>query len=93
MVCPLNEPGNWMDKLVREVQSWIHRAVEIKNQMELHVANEEHLHMCTACKCPLALKVWVPGERVAKDTSERTREKLAGGKNCWILREIEPKPK
>lgn len=85
LACPLNQQGNWLQRLAGAVGGFIKEQVELKNEMSLRVNNEEHLFTCAACSCHLALKVWVPISTVILDTSEVQRNGL--DKNCWIRNE------
>lgn len=85
LACPLNQKGNWLQRLAGAVGGFIKEQVELKNEMSLHVKNEDHLFTCAACSCHLPLKVWVPILTVLLDTSELQRNGL--DKNCWILKE------
>lgn len=86
VACPLNQAGNWLQRLAGAVGGFIKEQVELKNEMRLNVTNEDRLFTCAACSCHLPLKVWVPISTVILDTSEVQRNGL--DKNCWILREV-----
>src|SRR5688572_9765010 len=86
--CPLNEPGNWIERLAAGIAGVAKKFVEIKNQMKLHVDGEEKLFMCRGCRCVLETKVHVPIEHIKAGTSAVTIEKLREGKNCWQIREM-----
>lgn len=83
--CPINGKGNWLQRLAASVAGVVKQQIELKNQMSLHVKNEEELGICAACGCTLQLKVWVPIETIVSDMTEVQRNAL--DKDCWIPRE------
>lgn len=85
--CEFNQPGFAPVEAVSEV---IRQQAEKKNELSLHVPDEEHLHTCQLCTCPLKLKVHVPivhvSEQLPKAIVEGIREKAPW---CWMIKEID----
>ncbi len=85
--CEFNTPGFEPAEIVSEV---IRQQAEKKNELSLNVPNEESLHTCQLCLCPLKLKVHVPISHIAeqqpKEVVERIREKAPW---CWMVKEID----
>lgn len=87
-ICPKNQPGNWWDRLARDVVQIILAQRRAKEALNLHVKCEDDLHFCDVCHCHLPTKVFVPIEHIAKRTNEQTWEELPNW--CWMQAE---KPK
>lgn len=83
--CPLNGSGNWLQRLASAVAGVVKQQVELKNEMSLHVKNEDELGICSACGCAIQLKVWVPLETILQDTTQEVMAKLH--EKCWITAE------
>jgi hypothetical protein len=83
--CPLNQLGNFWQKLDAAAAKQIKDLVEAKNDMQLATPIDDKLHSCTACDCWVPLKIWVPLKHVMNNTSREVRSKLDPG--CWILHE------
>jgi hypothetical protein len=86
--CPNNVQPNWWDRVKHKIADWIKAELELKNRMNLHLAEDSKLHMCSACGCCLQLKVWTPTKHIRAHT---TPEKISELPNwCWMKRELEP---
>jgi hypothetical protein len=83
--CPMNRPGKLADFFAEEASEQIKRQIAVKADMKLQSKREGELGVCSACLCPLGLKVWAPIEHVKKYLSKETEAKLDGG--CWITKE------
>jgi hypothetical protein len=81
--CPLNQPKDFLAFFTDPVAEKIRKQISIKNEMELATQYDERLHVCTGCGCSLKLKVWCPGEHIAKHTSAEVKGKLDA--RCWVL--------
>lgn len=87
--CPKNEPGKLTEWFTIPAAELIKRRVERAQARNLRTPRDEQLHTCTACACPLKLKVHVPIEWIAKRLTEEQKARLREGKDCWILSELE----
>lgn len=81
--CPKNEEGDWTKWFTIPASELIKRQVQKAQDRKLTTPRDDQLHLCTACHCPLALKVHVPIEWITKRMSPETRAKL--DPRCWIL--------
>jgi hypothetical protein len=79
-LCPLNKQGLAIAEAVSEV---IREQTEVKNFLELRTSQDENLHTCSVCDCPLPLKVWQVYRRVKP--SEDEMEKFPT--YCWLRKE------
>ena len=48
---------------------------------------DEKLHLCSACACPLKLKVHVPISWITKRLTPEQMERLKEAPACWIPHE------
>lgn len=60
----------------------IRAQLERKHAMKLETPSDEHLGVCTACDCPLKLKVWMPLDRILAKMPKAAYDALHV--NCWI---------
>ena len=80
--CPENRAPRWWEIALDPIAYCILRLLEVKNAMNLVVANEDKLHMCRVCGCCNRLKIWTPLSHIVKhDAPEKFHV------NCWIRRE------
>jgi len=82
--CPKNRPGNLGDFFTTEASELIRKQLEAKSDMNLSTKSDGSLGVCSACLCPLKLKVWTPIEHVLKHTSDEVKKQL--DERCWILK-------
>lgn len=85
VVCPLNDPGDWTRWFTIPVTRAISKALEKRREWKLATISDDRLGVCSACTCPMKLKVHMPLDqilaRIAPDTMNRLDPK------CWILEE------
>jgi len=82
--CPKNDGGDFTKYFTQPIADKIRTQLEIRGDLQLRTPHDEKLTICSACDCPLKLKVWVPLEHVLAHTSEDTKTKL--DPRCWILK-------
>ncbi len=87
--CPKNEKGDWTRWFTVPAAEMIKRQVERLTQRQLSTPRDDDLHLCTACHCPLKVKVHVPIAWIKKRFGPEVMAKLKEGKDCWILSELE----
>jgi len=87
MACPKNEKGDWSRWFTLPASELIRRQVEKAQSLSMSTVHDESLNMCTACMCPLKLKVHVGVGWILKRITAHQREGLKQGNDCWILRE------
>ena len=83
--CPKNEVGDFTRWFTIPASELIKRQVQKAESRKLTTPRDELLNVCTACHCPLKLKVHVPLAWITKRLTPEQKAKLAEGKNCWIL--------
>lgn len=82
--CPKNNGGDWISYFTKPIADRIRTQLEIRGDLQLRTPNDEKLTVCSACDCPLKLKVWVPMDHILSHTSEDTKTKL--DPRCWITK-------
>jgi len=88
----LNGQGDFTQWFTVPAAELIRRRVEKAQGRGLTTPRDDMLNLCLACHCPLKLKVHVPIKWIDRVLSAEQKEKLKGGKDCWILAESEPTP-
>jgi hypothetical protein len=81
--CPRNDGGDWTAYFTKPIADKIRTQLEIRGDLQLRTPHDEKLTVCSACDCPLKLKVFVPLDHILAHTSEDTKTKL--DPRCWIL--------
>lgn len=87
--CPINEPGDFTKWFTTPAAELIKRQIEEAQARKLTTARDDQLHLCTACHCPLKLKVHVPIDWIAKRIPGEQIERLRKAPSCWILAELD----
>lgn len=82
--CPKNDGGDFTAFFTKPIADKIRTQLEIRGDLQLRTPHDETLTVCSACDCPLKLKVWVPMEHILAHTSEDTKTKL--DPRCWITK-------
>lgn len=86
MTCPKRDPD--AGKLSELISAVVKAILEFKNEVALHVPNEDQLGQCSVCECVLSLKVWAPIDHIIKTTDARDMEGFnKQDPRCWILEE------
>jgi hypothetical protein len=83
--CPMNQLGDFWQRVEAHIAKTIRTVLEIKSDLDLKLPDEDKLHSCTACDCWTPLKVQVPIEHIKEQTDSETLAKLHP--KCWILKE------
>jgi hypothetical protein len=82
--CPANHRGGWIvtDKIAQVIRAQRERKLELN----LRVEGEELLGQCTACRCPLFLKVFYDEETIYSYTPDTVFDKMKeANEACWML--------
>ena len=87
--CPKNEPGDFTKWFTVPAAELIRRQVQKAQTRSLSTVRDEQLNLCTACHCPLRLKVHVPIDWITKRISPDQMTNLRQAPACWIPAEIE----
>ena len=83
--CPKNSGGDWKSYFTGKVADKIKTQLEIKNDLSLRTSQDEKLTVCSACDCPLQLKVHTPLSHILSHTTDDVKKKL--DPRCWITAE------
>lgn len=84
--CPLNERiHSWSDIFTHAVSAGIRSALNWRDQWNLKTPDDEKLGVCSACSCPLKLKIWMPLDRILSKIPPESKDALHPA--CWILSE------
>lgn len=82
--CPKNDGGDWTAYFTKPIADKIRTQLEIRGDLQLRTPHDDKLTVCSACDCPLKLKVWTPMDHILAHTSDDTKTKL--DPRCWILK-------
>jgi hypothetical protein len=83
--CPLNDASDFTKLFTVPVSAAIHEALNARRDMKLETPYDGSLHVCSACLCPMKLKVHVPFEKFYSKMSQETKDALH--ESCWIRSE------
>lgn len=83
--CPKNDGGDWKAYFTGKVADKIKTQLEIKNDLALRTSQDAKLTVCSACDCPLPLKVHTPIAHVLAHTTDDVKKRL--DPRCWVLHE------
>lgn len=86
--CPKNDASDLTRWFTVPAAELIRRRMERASARKLTTPRDDQLHLCTACHCPLRLKVHIPIAWITKRLAPDQKEKLKEGKDCWILAEL-----
>lgn len=82
--CPKNDGGDFTAFFTEPIAARIRTQLEIRNDLQLRTPYDEKLTVCSACDCPLKLKVWTPMDHILGHTSDEVKTKL--DPRCWITK-------
>jgi hypothetical protein len=85
--CPKNEAGGLSRFFTIPAAAAIKAQLERAHEMKLTTTFDDKLNVCSACLCPLKLKIHFPIAFIVKHMSEEVKAKL--DKGCWILKEAQ----
>lgn len=91
VACPLNQQGDWTDWFTIPAAELIQRRIQKAAARNLSTVHDERLKLCSACGCPLRLKVHVPIEWIGKRLSPEQRSRMESAPSCWVIGELKPK--
>ena len=83
--CPLNEAGDLSNFFERATAELIRSSVSAFAEQKLSTPLDNKLGVCSACMCPMKLKVHFPIDNLLKHLSPEIRADL--DPMCWILKE------
>lgn len=82
--CPMNQKtraGGFLNWLIQTL-------ISVRTRWRMPLYCHDRLHTCTACMCPLRIKIRVPIETVAQGIDFPAGELTKFWGECWIRREI-----
>jgi hypothetical protein len=83
--CIKNESGDLLDFFTSKASELIRLQLESKNNMKLNTDLDPLLGICSACHCPMKLKVWCPLDIIKSKLPKESSDALAS--ECWIRHE------
>jgi len=83
--CPKNDPGGLLKYFTGPVSDMIRKRLAKLHEMNLTTPSDEKLQVCSACLCPLRLKVHTPIQLIIKRLKPQFKADLH--EKCWILSE------
>ena len=90
VACPLNGRGGLEEWFTKPAAAAIKLQLSKLASRKLATTVDDKLNVCTACLCPLKLKVHTPLPFITEHLSASTKAEL--DKKCWILEEIAAEP-
>ncbi len=85
VTCPMNEAGDLTRFFTIPASEQIRKQLERKHELKLETGLDHKLNVCSACLCPLKLKVWFPLKFILTHMSDEVKAKLDS--KCWITAE------
>jgi len=85
VACPLNGKGGQDSWFTKPAAAAIKMQLGKLAERKLSTTVDDHLNVCTACLCPLKLKVHTPLAFISPHMSAETRRAL--DPKCWIVAE------
>lgn len=86
--CPINGKGDFTTWFTIPAAESIKRQIQKVSERNLSTPSDEKLNICTACLCPLKLKVHTPIHFIKPHTSEEVLADLRKNPKCWIVSEL-----
>lgn len=83
--CPMNSPASLSNFFTRAASELIRKEIEQRKILDLTTPYDEKLGVCTACACPMALKVHTPIDYIKSHMPAEQVSEL--WENCWIKSE------
>lgn len=83
--CPKNDPGGLLKYFSGPVSETVRKRLAKLHDMNLTTPSDAALHVCSACLCPLRLKVHTPMSLILGRLKPEQRAEL--DPKCWILSE------
>ncbi len=88
--CPKNGRGGFETWFTVPVSNAIRAALNQRGEMKLETPYDGELGVCTACDCPMKLKVHVPFDKFFPKMSQASKDALnKENPTCWIISESE----
>ena len=85
VACPLNGQGGLEVWFTAPASEAIKRQFQKLEARKLATPHDATLGICSACSCPMRLKVWTPMHFIKEHLSPDVIAELRNGKDCWIV--------
>lgn len=82
--CPMNDSGDWTRLFTVPAQNAIRFSLSQRKDWNLSTPLDDRLHVCSACQCPLRLKIHMPLDKILAGMPKQSYAALA--EFCWIKR-------
>lgn len=87
--CVANEKGDWTKWFTKPAAELIEREQATLHQRQISTIHDERLQFCSACSCPLKLKVHIPRSWIKEGTTAAQALKMReSNPKCWVLAEL-----
>lgn len=86
--CPKNQPGDIFAIFTAPIAEKLRLQLAMRGDLNLTTSHDPALQICSACHCPLHLKVHVPLQHILDHQTVDTTAALDS--RCWILHESHP---
>lgn len=83
--CPLNEPGDLSNFFTRATSELIRMQIQTAQDLDLTTPHDSKLGVCSACDCPMRLKIFVPLDKILDHMLPEAKSALDS--KCWITAE------
>jgi hypothetical protein len=83
--CPKNDGGDFTSYFTEPIAEKIRVQLEMKNDLQLRTSYDDKLTVCSACSCPIKLKVHVEISYILAHMSDEVKKQLHPA--CWITAE------
>lgn len=85
IACPLNDlDPNWLSYFTQPAAAMITRMFEGFRGLNLRTPVDDKLGVCSACDCPMRLKIWARLPHILKHIPEEAKVRLHP--SCWITK-------
>ncbi len=91
VACPLNGVGDLTSWFTKPAAGAIHRQQERMYGRNISTSLDGQLGVCSACLCPMKLKVQTPWKFIKPHLTPEVLAELGKGRDCWQLAENTPK--
>ncbi len=88
VACPKNDQGGFDSWFTKPAAAAIEKQLERRQEMGLSTTQDAKLQVCSACLCPLKLKVHTPMKFIKPQLKDETIDKLREAPSCWLIAEL-----
>lgn len=85
VTCPMNDKkADLLDYFTIPASEAIRAAISLRSEWKLETPFDDLLNVCSACSCPIKLKLWLPLDKILSKMNDETKAGLHA--NCWITK-------